>query len=143
MTAGGEMEFEQEAHWELYNRTRALLEHEFLDVTEWNEAEPAFMLHLNRIPLLLSIGAAGPSRASITFMTQLAPDTQVTLEIAEFLLHTNHDLAFGKLGLDDDTITFSHMVMGEGLPDDSLTLLIHLLADAALRIDDELTRRFT
>lgn len=100
---------------------------------------PGFFVEIGEVPLLVDVQAAGP-KATITIVGRAPEKADITPEVALLLLRANcgHDVPFGSFGLnDEDTISFSHVVMGEGFDTDSLSLLLHLLSS---KLDDVSTR---
>jgi hypothetical protein len=129
------MEFEHEAHWQLYQTVRDCLKREFGNDVEMDEETPTFFLQLDESPMLVVVGASGP-KAAVTIYARPGSGLEITPEIAIVLLRVNygHEIPFGTLGLNDDNaVSFSHVLMGEGLDPDALSLLLHLLSS---KLDD-------
>jgi hypothetical protein len=129
------MEFEHEAHWQLYQTVRDCLEREFGDDVEVDEETPTFFLEIDDGRMLVVVGASGP-KAAVTIYARPGSGLAITSEIAIVLLRVNygHEIPFGTLGLNDDNaVSFSHVLMGEGLDPDALSLLLHLLSS---KLDD-------
>jgi hypothetical protein len=67
----------------------------------------------------------------------------ITPDLAIFLLRKNHETPFGALSLrDDDEIAFRHILFGESVTKDTLSMLLRLLAAYSDEIEDELNMRF-
>ena len=125
------MEFEHQEHWALYERVRDCLEREFGDDVEAHGEQPAFFLQLDAASMVVSVQAAGP-KAAVTIYGRPLNGREITPQLAVELLRVNfgHEIPFGAVGLnDEDDVSFSHVVMGEGLDLDAFSLLIRLLAD--------------
>ena len=129
------MEFEHEAHWELYQTVRDCLEREFGEDVEADGESSTFFLQIDDSRMLVVVGASGP-KASVTVYARPGSGVEITPEIALLLLRTNyaHEIPFGTLGLNDENaVSFGHVLMGEGLDPDAFSLLLHLLAS---KLDD-------
>jgi hypothetical protein len=68
---------------------------------------------------------------------------RVTTDVADFLLRKNHDTPFGTLSLrDDDAVAFRHILFGESVTKETLSMLVRLMAADSEEIEDELNMRF-
>ena len=137
------MQFEQQAQEDLYARVATYLRQAFGELAEPLEDETAFRLALGRVPLLITVDANGPERASVLMMRRLAIGLPITPDLATFLLRKNHEVPFGALMLDDEqNIVFRHILLGESVNKEALFMLVRLLACYADEIEDELNMRF-
>jgi len=137
------MQFEQQAQEDLYARVATYLRQAFGELAEPLEDETAFRLALGRVPLLITVDANGPERASVLMMRRLAIGLPITPDLATFLLRKNQEVPFGALMLDDEqNIVFRHILLGESVNKEALFMLVRLLACYADEIEDELNMRF-
>jgi hypothetical protein len=138
------VEFDHQQHWALYDRVGHLLDVEFGDLVDRDPDDPSFFVEVDGVLLIVRVASAGPKTA-ITIYTRPRFEVEVTADVAAFLLQVNfgHSIPFGNLGLnDEDEITLSHVLMGEGLEDDALVLMLHLIASKMEQIETELESRF-
>jgi hypothetical protein len=137
------MEFEHQAQEDLYARVPTYLRQGFGELAEPLEDEPAFWLDLGKEQLVVTVDANGPERASVLVYNVLGEGLSITPDVARFLLHKNHELPFGSLSLQEDgAIGFRHILFGETVTKDTLSILLRLLAGYSEEIEDELNMRF-
>jgi hypothetical protein len=138
------MEFEQQAQEDLYARVASYLERGFGETAEPLEDEhPGFIVHLGGHSLLVSVNANGPELASILVFTRVGGGITITPELTTLLLRRSHNNVVGTVGLnEDDMITVHHLMFGETVTKDTLSRALHMMADYARELDDELTMRF-
>jgi hypothetical protein len=137
------MEFDQQAQEDLYARVASYLRQAFGELADPLEDEPAFRLDLGKVHLLVAVDANGPEKASVTVYNVVGRGLAITPDLAIFLLRKNHETPFGALSLrEDDAIAFRHILFGESVTKDTLSMLLRLLAAYSDEIEDELNLRF-
>lgn len=136
------MEFEQQAQQRLHGRVSSYLNDAFGEFAEPISDEPAFTVHLGRVHITVVVNANGPHMASVLAFTPVATGLRITLELATLLLEKNHIAPFGILGLRNGEIWLHHVLFGETLNNDTLAMLLRILADYAEGTQDELNLRF-
>ena len=137
------IDFEQQAQEDLYARVATYLRQAFGDLAEPTDEDPAFIVELGSVRLLVTVHANGPEKASITVINRLGDGLPITSELATYLLHKSYQLPFGRLSLnDDDQIVFAEIVFGEGVTKENLSILLRIMASYSDEIEDELTMQF-
>ncbi len=73
----------------------------------------------------------------VEFYSNVVTDANITPELMHFLLRKNAELHFGAFGvIFDDTITFSHSILGSSLNEKSLKLILNTVAVISDHYDD-------
>jgi|DewCreStandDraft_5_1066085.scaffolds.fasta_scaffold63427_1 hypothetical protein len=77
------------------------------------------------------------SETCVEFFSNVVTGAKITSELMHFLLRKNAELHFGAFGIIfDDTITFSHSILGSTLNQDSLQLILRTVAVICDHYDD-------
>ncbi len=77
------------------------------------------------------------SETCVEFFSNVVTGAKISPELMHFLLRKNAELHFGAFGMIfDDTITFSHTILGSTLNHDSLQLILTTIAVICDHYDD-------
>lgn len=137
------MELAHQAHEECYALVAAYLRQSFGELAEPDDEHPIFYVQLGRKMLRVGVDPVGDDLAVVEVFTWLGAGLPMTFEVIEHMLQQNGRLRFGALALDEDgDVLFHHSLAGEGLDKDFLATLIHIMADSADQLENELSVRF-
>jgi hypothetical protein len=137
------VEFEQQAQEHLYARVAMQMRQAFGDLSEALEEDPSFILELGRVRLLVMVHANGPEKASVMVYKRLGEGVVITADVAAYLLRKAHEIPFATLSLsEEDTITIRHLIFGEAVTRENLSMLLRMFAASCEEIEDELTMQF-
>ena len=89
------------------------------------------------------MSAWGDDDATITTRAWLTTGTELTVDLARYLLQLNDDMRFGAFGIDKDGDSFfEHTILGSTVSKVELKASVMAVAEAADEYDDEIVSRF-
>jgi hypothetical protein len=89
------------------------------------------------------VDANGREKASVMIYKGLGEGLAVTADVAMCLLRKAEDIPFATLSLsDEDHISIRHVVFGEAVTRENLSMLLRMFAASCGDIEDELTMQF-
>lgn len=137
------MEFDHQAQEDLYARVASYLRHGFGELAEPLGDDPAFLVELGSVRLLVMVDAAGPDKSGITILNRLGDGLPITPDLAVFLLHKNYEIPFGSISLnEDDEIVIAHILFGETATKETLAIALRVFGSTCEALEDELNMVF-
>jgi hypothetical protein len=96
-----------------------------------------FTIQKGSSQIMIMVRPYTQTEACIEFYSNVVTGANITPELMHFLLRKNAELHFGAFGLIfDNTITFSHTILGSSLNPQSLKLILSTIAVICDHYDD-------
>jgi hypothetical protein len=137
------MEFKTPAQQAIYEKVRPLVSELFGEMASVRDDRPTFGLQFGSAWVQTWVSAWGDDDATITTRAWLTTGTELTVDVARFLLTANDDMRLGAFGIDKDGDTFfEHTILGSTVTKVELKTSIRAVATTADEYDDEIVSRF-
>jgi hypothetical protein len=137
------MEFKTPAQQGIYEKLRPLVTELFGEMATAREDRPAFGIQFGSAWVQTWVSAWGDDDATITTRAWLTTGTELTIDLAKFLLNANDDMRFGAFGIDKDGDTFfEHTILGSTATKAELKASIRAVATTSDDYDDDIVARF-
>jgi hypothetical protein len=137
------MEFKTPAQGTIYGTVATLMKELFGEMASPREDRPTFGIRYGSAWVQTWVSAWGEDDATVTTRAWLTTGTELTVDLAKFLLRANDDMRFGAFGIDKDGDTFfEHTILGSTVTKEELRASIRAVADTSDENDDEIVSRF-
>lgn len=137
------MEFKTPAQQGIYEKLRPLVTELFGEMATAREDRPTFGIQFGSAWVQTWVSAWGDDDATITTRAWLTTGTELTIDLAKFLLNANDDMRFGAFGIDKDGDTFfEHTILGSTATKAEIKASIRAVATTSDDYDDDIVARF-
>ena len=137
------MEFKTPAQQAIYEKVRPLVTELFGEMATARDDRPSFGIQFGSAWVQTWVSAWGDDDATITTRAWLTTGTELTVDLAKFLLNANDDMRFGAFGIDKDGDTFfEHTILGSTATKAELKASIRAVATTSDDSDDDIVARF-
>jgi hypothetical protein len=137
------MEFKTPAHQAIYEKVKQLVAELFGEMASARDDRPTFGIQFGSAWVQTWVSAWGDDDATITTRAWLTTGTELTVDLAKYLLNANDDMRFGAFGIDKDGDTFfEHTILGSTVAKEELKVSIRAVAGTSDEYDDEIVSRF-
>ncbi len=137
------MEFKTPAHEAIYGKVVPLMKELFGEMVSVRDDRPAFGVRMGSAWVQTWVSAWGDDDATVTTRSWLTTGTELTVDLARFLLNANDEMRFGAFGVDKDGDTFfEHTILGSTASKAELKASILAVANTADDYDDDIVSRF-
>jgi len=137
------MEFKTPSQQAIYGKVRPLMKELFGEMSRARDDRPAFGVRMGSARVQTWVSAGGDDDATITTRAWLTTGTELTVDLARYLLQLNDDMRFGAFGIDKDGGSFcEHTILGSMASKVELKASIMAVAETADEYDDEIVSRF-
>ena len=115
------MEFKTPAQQAIWEKLGPLMKELFGEMAVAREDRPTFGVRSGSAWVQTWVSAWGDDDATITTRAWLTTGTELTVDLARYLLNANDDMRFGAFGVDKDGDTFfEHTILGSTLTKEEL-----------------------
>jgi hypothetical protein len=137
------MEFKTPSQQAIYEKLVPLMKDLFGEMSKARDDRPTFGVRMGSAWVQTWVAAWGDDDATITTRAWLTTGTELTVDLARYLLQLNDDMRFGAFGIDKDGDTFfEHTILGSTVSKAELKASVMAVAETADEYDDEIVSRF-
>ena len=137
------MEFKTPSQQAIYEKVVPLMKELFGEMAQAREDRPTFGIRAGSAWVQTWVSAWGDDDATLTTRAWLTTGTELTVDLARYLLNLNDEARFGAFGIDKDGDTFfEHTILGSTVSKEELKASIMAVASTADEHDDEIVSRF-
>ena len=137
------MEFKTPAQQAIYEKVGPLMKELFGEMVSTRDDRPTFGVRMGSAWVQTWVSAWGDDDATITTRAWLTTGTELTVDLARYLLNANDEMRFGAFGIDKDGDTFfEHTILGSTATKAELKASLLAVAGTSDDYDDEIVSRF-
>jgi hypothetical protein len=137
------MEFQSPAQQAVYEKVVPLMKELFGEMASARDDRAMFGVRFGSAWVQTWVSTWGDDDATITTRAWLTTGTELTVDLARYLLNANGDMRFGAFGIDGDGDSFfEHTILGSTATKAELRASILAVASTADEYDDEIVSRF-